>query len=154
LGRQISFNEGLIAIISLGHEKNTKMEKYLQLKCGMNFLEVSKLLIKEISLENLDDDCSYFELGNYLTLYFRGRKLDAILFNELFPLTVDGIKISMEKRQIEKTRGLPEITYSIPGKAYWIYDKDTTIYEFDQNEKLLSIFKVESKLNCNAVRRP
>jgi hypothetical protein len=118
------------------------MGKYIQLKCGMDFLEVSKLLTKEIALENLDDDCSYFELGNYLTIYFKGKKLDAILFNELFPLTVDGIKIRMEKKQIEKIRGLPEITYSIPRKAYLIYDKDTTIYEFDQNEKLSSIFKV------------
>jgi len=126
--------------------KDKYLGKYLQLKTGMDIMEINEILNKEIVLKKTRTGTYIYSIKeNGIVLFFDldGKKLNSISFKEPFNLSVNAVCINMNKSDIIKIKGKPCSSTSIPEIEFLFYDNHKTCYEIDKNnEKLLSILMV------------
>ena len=113
------------------------MEKYLLLKLNMNISEIEKILEQKLILEQKRDKrgdiyFTYFDDINGIHINFTKEKnIESISFHPPFSLAVDGIKLGMDIKEVEKIKGLPERTSSFEndqGIEEWVYCSKNTFY--------------------------
>ena len=119
------------------------MEKYPLLKLGMNISEVEKVLDQKITLKRHTHkpDSKGFYYHNYsmgTSLHFTEDKiLKYISFDSPFSVAVDGIKIGMNMKEVEKIKGLPDLIETsddYPEMVDWFYFSKDIAYDFEDNK--------------------